>query len=265
MNEMKLTALYRYPVKSMRGESLQRMEVDARGPAFDRHWMVVNEKGRFLTQRELPRMALIRPEVVEGGLRLRAPGMPELEAPSPSFSESVEVQVWKDLCRALPMGEAADRWLREFLGLPCRLVEFPREEHRRVDPHYATAGDETEFSDGFPFLLISQGSLDDLNRRMPRPLPMERFRPNLVVEGCEPYAEDEWKRIRIGDIPFRVVKPCSRCVIPTVNPETGEREGNEPLKTLMTYRKEGGKVFFGQNLIHDAEGVLEVGMPVEIL
>ncbi len=262
---MRLTALYRYPVKSLCGESLLRTKVGVRGPELDRRWMVVDEAGRFLTQRELPRMALIRPQILDGGLRLKAPDMPVVEVFSQQDAAPVTVQIWNDHCRALPMGEEADRWLSDFLGIPCHLVEFPEEEHRQVDPAYAALGDETAFSDGFPFLLISQASLDDLNCRLERPLPMERFRPNLVVEGCEPYAEDRWKRIRIGDLTFRVAKPCSRCAIPTVNPATGKREGNEPLKTLATYRNEGNKVFFGQNLIHDGQGVLEVGMPVEVL
>jgi uncharacterized protein YcbX len=261
---MELSALYRHPVKSLKGESLQELVIGPHGPEFDRHWMVVNERGRFLTQRELPRMVLVTPRVTAAGLALTAPGMPPLEV-APKGEEVLEVQVWNDRCRARAMNPEADRWLSEFLGLPCRLVYLPGEEERQVDLEYARPGDRTEFSDGFPELLISRASLDDLNRRMGRSLPMERFRPNLVVSGCEPYAEDGWKRIRIGDLGFRVVKPCSRCVIPTVNPETGEREGNEPLKTLMRYRKEGNKVFFGQNLIHDGEGVLRVGMPVEVL
>lgn len=261
---MKLTGLYRYPVKSLRGEELTRMIVSVRGADRDRHWMVVNEEGRFLTQRELPRMVLIRPTVLNGGLKLSAPGMPELEV-APESWERLEVRVWNDRCLARVMSDDADHWLSRFLGVPCRLVYLPDEEHRVVDPGYGQPQDEVGFTDGFPFLLISQASLDDLNRRMGKALPMERFRPNLVVEGCEPYAEDRWKRIRIGDLSFRVVKPCSRCVIPTVNPDTGEREGNEPLKTLMTYRKQGNQVFFGQNLIHDGEGELEVGMPVEVI
>ncbi len=261
---MKLSALYRHPVKSLKGESLDELVIGPSGPELDRHWMLVNEKGRFLTQRELPRMALVRPRITDVGLELTAPGMPPLEV-APDVEESLQVQVWNDHCRARVMNPEADRWLSDFLGIPCRLVYMPEEEQRQVDPNYARPGDRTEFSDGFPLLLISEASLDDLNRRIGRTLPMERFRPNLVVSGCEPYAEDSWKRIRIGNITFRVVKPCSRCVIPTVNPETGEREGNEPLKTLMSYRKEGNKVFFGQNLIHDGEGVLEAGMPVEVL
>ena len=259
-----LTGLYRYPVKSLRGESLQALDVDARGPRHDRHWMLVTPEGRFLTQRELPRMALVKPKIVDDGLLLHAPGMFDLEVAAES-DEELQVQVWRDTCAARVMSPAADQWLSDFLGVSARLVYLPPESMREVDPAYAQPGDQTGFSDGFPFLLISQASLDDLNRRMGLNLPMERFRPNLVVSGCEPYAEDDWKRIRIGDLSFRVVKPCSRCVIPTVNPETGEREGNEPLKTLMSYRKEGNKVYFGQNLIHDGPGKLQTGMPVEVL
>ncbi len=261
---IRLSGLYRYPVKSLRGESLDTMTIGPRGPEYDRHWMLVNEAGRFLTQREFPRMALVRPEIRETGLRLQAPGMFELDVPADSEQE-MSVQLWRDSCTARVMNPAADQWLSDFLGVSCRLVYLPEEQVRQVDQQYAAAEDQVGFADGFPFLLISQASLDDLNQRMGRTLPMERFRPNLVVEGCEAYAEDTWKRIRIGDIEFRVVKPCSRCVIPTVNPQTGEREGNEPLKTLMSYRKEGNNVYFGQNLIHDAQGELQTGAAVEIL
>lgn len=259
-----LNDLYRYPVKSSRGESLTSVQVNVRGLLHDRHWMLVNDAGRFLTQRELPQMVLIRPRVVASGLKLSAPGMSDLEA-QPDSEEELTVQIWRDQCTARVMSLAADQWLSEFLGVSCRLVYLPREQTRQVDQDYATSTDEVGFADGFPFLLISRASLDDLNRRMGLTLPMERFRPNLVVEGSEAYAEDNWKRIRIGELEFRVVKPCSRCVIPTINPETGERTGNEPLKTLMRYRKQGNSVYFGQNLIHDGQGRLETGMPVEIL
>lgn len=259
-----LNDLYRYPVKSSRGESLTSVQVSVRGLLHDRHWMLVNDAGRFLTQRELPQMVLIRPRVVASGLKLSAPGMSDLEA-QPDSEEELTVQIWRDQCTARVMSLAADQWLSEFLGVSCRLVYLPREQTRQVDQDYATSTDEVGFADGFPFLLISRASLDDLNRRMGLTLPMERFRPNLVVEGSEAYAEDNWKRIRIGELEFRVVKPCSRCVIPTINPETGERTGNEPLKTLMRYRKQGNSVYFGQNLIHDGQGRLETGMPVEIL
>ncbi|WP_456373439.1 MOSC domain-containing protein, partial [Thiolapillus sp.] len=194
---IRLSGLYRYPVKSLRGEALETMAVDARGPRHDRHWMLASPEGRFLTQRELPRMALIRPEITPGGLILDAPGMAKQEVMTES-RQDLPVQIWKDHCLARRVSPLADQWLSEFLGLEVILVYLPEERIRAVDPAYARSGDQTGFSDGFPFLLISQASLDDLNQRMGRTLPMERFRPNLVVEGCEAYAEDTWKRIRIG-------------------------------------------------------------------
>ncbi len=259
-----LSSLYRYPVKSLRGESLQHMTVGRRGPEADRQWMLVDENGRFLTQRELPRMALIRPQVGDDGLWLSAPDMPDLHV-SDHPGEVLDVQIWRDRCSARSLSASADAWFSSFLQRACRLVVMPQETQRQVDMEYARKGDEVGFADGFPFLLISRASLDDLNQRLPAPVPMTRFRPNLVVEGCEPYAEDNWRRIRIGALEFRVVKPCSRCIIPCVDPNTGERRSNEPLKTLMSYRKEGNKVYFGQNLLHDGLGELEPGMNVEIL
>jgi uncharacterized protein YcbX len=136
---------------------------------------------------------------------------------------------------------------------------------RRLDLDYARPQDQTGFADGFPFLLISEASLADLNRRIGRTLPMQRFRPNLVVRGCAPYAEDHWRRIRIGGVGFRLVKPCSRCIIPSIDPATGERDGSEPLATLSRYRQTGNKVYFGQNLIHDGPGRLAVGDRVVVL
>ncbi|WP_456379857.1 MOSC domain-containing protein [Thiolapillus sp.] len=261
---MVLGGLYRYPVKSLRGEALTSMVVGARGLLYDRHWMLVDGEGRFLTQRELPRMALVRPRVQGSGLILAAPDMPDLQV-QPDSDEQLQVQIWRDLCTARVMSRVADQWLSEFLDVACRLVYLPEEQVRQVDQDYANTEDQVGFADGFPFLLISRASLDDLNRRMGLSLPMERFRPNLLVEGCAAYAEDGWKRIRIGDLEFRVVKPCSRCAIPTIDPETGQRTGKEPLKTLASYRKHGHQVYFGQNLIHDAQGQLQTGMPVEIL
>ena len=261
---MELSHLYRYPVKSMQGESLNRMQLDALGPMGDRRWMLVNEQGRFLSQREWPRMALVLPHLDAEGLVLEVPGREPVTVNEPD-GERLQVKIWQDSCEAIAPSTEADAWLSDFLGVACRLVRFPPDQMRQVDQNYAQPGDQTAFSDGFPLLLISQASLDDLNQRMARPLPMIRFRPNLVISGCEPYAEDHWQRIRIGGLEFSVVKPCSRCVIPTIDPERGERDGNEPLKTLMSYRKQGNKVFFGQNLIHRGQGELHTGMDVEVL
>ena len=264
MTTMTLQALYRYPVKSLRGEELHSHPVDARGLVGDRRWMVVDDSGRFLTQRQQARMALVDTRLDdEGLLHLAAPDMPPL-AVVRSAPEPLEVRVWGDRVIAESTGPEADAWLSEFIGQPCRLVRMPDAVRRAVDPDYATADDQVGFADGFPFLLISQGSLDDLNSRLERALPMLRFRPNLVVDGCAPYAEDGWRRIRIGELEFRVAKPCSRCVIPTIDVTTGER-GREPLQTLMTYRRRDNKIYFGQNLIHDGHGRLERGMPVEVL
>lgn len=265
MAEKILSGIYFYPVKSLRGIGLQRAPLGQRGIDYDRHWMLVDEAGAFLTQRQIPRMALISTQLMPGGLRLCAPAMPDLElAPGSAADSALAVRVWDDLCQARLAGGAADRWLSDFLGLSCRLVYLPHDSRRPVDPAYARGGEETAFSDGFPLMLISQASLDDLNARLPAPLPMLRFRPNLVVDGCTPYAEDSWRRIRIGDIALQLVKPCSRCAITTVDADTGEK-GAEPLRTLSGYRKRGNKVYLGQNLLHEAKGELRLGMPVEIL
>ncbi len=265
MSNPVLSGLYRYPVKSLRGAGLAHATLDARGISQDRHWMLVDSDGLFLSQRKLPRMTLVRTLMVFDHLTFQASGMNDLVLPQESDSdEPVQVKVWGDECLARFAGKDADKWLSEFLQTECRLVYLPSDHIRQVDLDYAKEGEQTGFSDGFPLLLISEASLNDLNTRMEEPLPMERFRPNLVVSGCEPYAEDKWKRIRIGEIEFKLVKPCSRCAITTVNPETAQT-GAEPLKTLSGYRREGNKVYFGQNLIHSGPGELQLGMGVEVL
>lgn len=211
-------------------------------------------------------MALIETDLRDGRLRLSAPGMPALElvADDADTDEEIRVRIWDDLCAARPADAEADRWLSEFLGRECRLVHLPAASRRPVDPAYAGAGDQVGFADGFPLLLISEASLQDLNGRLERALPMVRFRPNLVIRGGEPFQEDRWRRIRIGTIEFRLVKPCSRCIIPTIDPATAERSA-EPLRTLMSYRRRGNKVYFGQNVLHDGLGTLCEGTPVEVL
>lgn len=266
-----LSALHVYPVKGCRGMSPPAAWAGPRGLDGDRRWMIVDGAGVFITQRTHPHLALIAPEPVPGALVLRAPGVPPLTVPlgdhgGPALDTgSVEVTVWRDEALARDAGDEAAAWLSAYVGEPVRLVHMPEDTHRPVDPHYAVPGDIVSFADGFPWLLISEGSLDDLNGRLARPIPMDRFRPNLVVKGCEPFAEDTWKRIRIGDAVFRVVKPCARCVVTTTDQETGEPEGPEPLRTLATYRRVGDGVMFGQNLLAEQTGQLRVGDAVEIL
>ena len=266
MSQLVVSELSIYPVKSLRGLSLPRAEVDRFGLRGDRRWMVVDANGRYLTQREQARMSLIQAEPLDDGLRLGAPGMGELTIRLAPDLPRRQVTVWDDRVEAEDAGDAAAAWLSDFLGIDCRLVHFPDDALRPVDPRYAQAGDVTAFSDGFPLLLITQASLDDLNSRLEQPVPMRRFRPNLVIDGSEPYAEDQWKRLRIGDLTFRVVKPCSRCVIPTIDPATGERHPDaEPLRTLASYRMRDNKIYFGQNVIPDGEGALAVGQVVEVI
>jgi len=265
---MYLSSLYRFPLKSGKAEPLQRATLDALGLAGDRRWMLVDANGRFLTQRALPQMSqLCALWNVTGGLTLSAAGRIDLDVALPDADEDLRgVTVWSDSLRVPDAGDEAAQWVSEFLGRPARLVYVPESRARQVDTGYAQPGDRVAFADGFPLLLIGQSSLDDLSSRVGRPLEMLRFRPNLVIEGSTAFAEDGWKRIRIGDIEFRVVKPCSRCILTTIDPQSGERNADrEPLTTLKTYREQNGEVMFGQNLVNDGNGVIEVGMPVTLL
>jgi uncharacterized protein YcbX len=262
---LRLTGLTIYPIKSARGIPLVESEVDQFGLRHDRRWMVVNPSGEFLSQRTHPRLALIAPVIDGETLRIMAPEMPPLELPlHPKDIVRSRVAVWRDFCPASWLGDNAAGWFSEFLDCACSLVHMSDSVIRPADPVFAPPGTRVSFADGFPFLLISEESLADLNRRLAQPLPMNRFRPNLVVAGGGPYAEDGWQRIEIGGIPIRVVKPCARCVVTTTDQATGER-GKEPLRTLATYRNRGGEVMFGQNALHERPGRLGVGDPVVIL
>ena len=253
-----------YPVKSCREIKLTSTNVGSFGLDNDRRWMVVDENGVMLTQRKISEMCLIHVELSESGITLNKLSNESLFVPYPIAQKKVTTKIWQDTCQAYDAGEDAALWLSNVLSLKCRLVYFPDNEFRQVDLDYANEGEKTAFSDGFPILLISEASLNDLNSRLKTPVTMQRFRPNIVVSGCLPFSEDNWKKIQIGDIVFRIVKPCSRCVIPNVNIETGLRE-NEPIKTLSTYRKRDRKIYFGQNVIANNFGELKVGMSVEII
>lgn len=266
---MQLAALYRYPLKSAQGESLETAHLHALGVAGDRRWMLVDEaSGRFLTQRLLPQMGRIAVQVhADDSLTLSAPGHSALHVPLPQADQDLRgITVWSDSFRVPDAGGAAAAWASAVLGRACRLVHVPESRTRQVDTGYAQPGDKVAFADGFPVLLIGQASLDDLCARIGRPLEMLRFRPNFVVQGSAPYAEDNWKRIRIGGVEFDVAKGCSRCVLTTIDPHTGERTADrEPLTTLKTYREHEGSVYFGQNLLPRGSGELHVGMAVEVL
>jgi len=264
MTELQVSGLSIYPVKSCSGINISRSMVEAFGLQGDRRWMVVDESGVMLTQRKFSSMCLIQVETSNNGLVLRHSQMQALNVNVPFNEKQVLATVWGDQCVSFDAGDAAANWLSEVLNTPCRLVYFPDDGFRQVDLDFAEQGEKTAFSDGFPLLLISQASLDELNSRLVTPVSMKRFRPNLVIEGCEPFAEDGWKKIKIGQIVYRIVKPCSRCIIPTINLETGERE-REPIQTLLNYRKKNNKIFFGQNVIAEGQGEISVGMNVEVI
>ena len=265
---LQLTSLYRYPLKSAAAEPMQSASIDELGLLGDRRWMVVDAaNGRFLTQRLLPQLGRIKASWQGVNLLLEAPAMPALQVLLPNAQSQLRaVTVWRDSLQVPDAGDAAARWVSDYLQRDCRLVQVPAARARQVDIQYAQAGERVGFADGFPLLLISQASLDDLSERVGRPLEMLRFRPNLVIAGSAPYAEDSWKRIRIGTLEMRVVKGCSRCIMTTLDPHTGARSPDrEPLQTLKSFRERDGEVYFGQNLIAEGCGELHVGMPVEVL
>jgi uncharacterized protein YcbX len=265
MSGITLSALTVFPVKSLRGIAVDRWQVTARGLRMDRELMLVDARGVFVSQREEPRLALVTTELTGDRLVVRAPQQSALEIALDRRSDArVPVTIWKDTVAAEPIDRAADDWFSRALGREVRLVRFPDDAHRQVDRQYARQGDAVGFADGFPFLLASESSLADLSTRVDSPLAMARFRPNLVVAGSAPYAEDGWRRLRIGAVELELVKPCARCVVTTIDPDTGVA-GLEPLRTLASYRNAGGKVLFGWNLVHRTTGALSVGDSIDIL
>jgi uncharacterized protein YcbX len=259
-----LSQLFIHPVKSCRGIGVDVAEVDDRGLRYDRRWMVSDPGGGFLTQRDHPRLATVVPTIRGQGLELEAPGMPTLVVPAePTGTPTLRVGIWRDEVAAVSAGDEAAAWFSKVLGLACELVGMPASTRRGVSPRHGRPGDLVSFADGYPLLLISQSSLDELNRRLEAPVPMERFRPNLVVDGCGPHDEDLWRTLNVGGITFHNVKPCARCVITTTDHVTGER-GPEPLRTLARYRTVDGRILFGVNLVHDRRGTLRVGDAVQV-
>lgn len=266
---MILSGLYLYPIKSTAPLPVREAAVEPRGLAHDRRWMVVNPGGQCVTGRELARLTLVRAQPVDDGLRLEAPGMPVLHVATPrrGDGDDLQVTVWDSTLAAGTAGSAADTWLSDFLLQSVRLVHMDENSRRLIDEPQAAPDDIVSFADGYPLLLISQASLDGLNARLATPVPMLRFRPNLVVAGAAtPHAEDGWRRVRVGEVEFDVVKPCARCVFTTVDPQRGERDpAGEPLRTLITYRRTASGVTFGQNLIPRSTGTVRSGDRVEVL
>ena len=266
MGNLKLKTISIYPIKSLRGQDIVTCAVERKGLENDRRFMVVDPEGMFQTQREHARMALITPVLKSGMMTLSATGMDDLTFEVREQGKRMMVEIWDSTgVESIDQGNAACEWLSDYLRMPARLVRIADDYQRKVSTEYSIQpDDQVGFADGFPLLIISQESLDDLNSRMEQPIPMNRFRPNIVVSGTTPFAEDNWKRIRIGRVEMALVKPCARCNVPTINQDTALK-GKEPNTTLATYRKINGKVMFGVNIIPITTGRLQIGDAVEIL
>ncbi len=269
----RLSALHVYPVKSLGGPAPGEAVVEPWGLDGDRRWMLVDPAGRFISQRSRPQLALARAEPTgDGGVRVTAPGMEPLTVAAPEPGGTTPAEVWRDKVEVLPAGRAADEWFSAYLGTAVRLVHLDDPARRRpVAQDYGRPGETVSLADGFPLLLTTTASLEALNSLIAEgdhpdegPLPMDRFRPNLVVDGTEPWAEDDWRRVRVGEVVFRVVKPCGRCLVTTTDQRTAER-GREPLLTLGRFRRFGGKLVFGQNLIPENPGTVRLNDPFTVL
>jgi uncharacterized protein YcbX len=261
-----VSSLVYYPIKACRGIEVDSACVERLGLEQDRRMMVVTPEAEFLTQREHPRLALVTPRLSNGTLELSAPNFDSIQIGIQTSGTPWPVNIWKSKgVHAIDQGEEAAGWFSDWLGASVRLVHFADGYKRPVSKEYAVSPeDHTAFADGYPILLASEEGLQDLNSRLETPVPMNRFRPNLVVRGCEPFAEDSWNRIRIGAVELAVVKPCARCEVTTIDKESLERS-KEPLKTLGKFRKQKLGAIFGQNVIPLNEGRIQLGMTVNVL
>lgn len=267
MAAVRIASLHIYPVKSLRGIALAEAEVQERGLKWDRRWMWVDPDGVFISQRKYPLLSRISTTLTPAGILLHdlTGKLPPITIPyQPAAPVGLEVTIWNDTVPAVTVDPACDRWMSSFLGLPLRLVMLPESTRRLVDFRYAHQQEIVSFADGYPLLMTTQASLDDLNKRLPAPVGMDRFRPNLVLEGTGAWEEDTWTQVTAGAVSFDLAKPSARCVMTTIDPETGVK-GPEPLKTLAVFRKQGHKILFGQNLLPRQCGTIRVGDAVTTL
>lgn len=262
-----VSELFIYPIKSLGGISVASAMVTDRGFQYDRRWMLVDENNHFLTQREFEAMALLQVELISEGLKIyhkKNIHSPIIIPFSPETNEKANVEIWDDSCEAQFVSRIADEWFSDMLFLKCRLVYMPGSTKRCVDKSYAFNKEITGFSDAFPFLIIGQSSLNDLNSRLTEPLPINRFRPNIVFSGGKPFEEDVMEHFTINHINFYGVKLCARCLITTINQDNADK-AKEPLQTLATYRRKNNKIYFGQNVLHNGAGKINVGDTIEII
>ncbi len=265
MADLRLSEIIIYPIKSLGGINLNTSFAGKRGLQYDRRYLLVDENGMFLTQRDFAQLALLKLSFTENGFKvLDSASNNFITIPFESSSaEKIKVQIWNDACNAVRADYVLDEWFSDFLKMNCSLVYMPDDEKRIVEKKFINDEHIVSFADAYPFLIIGQSSLNDLNQRLKIPIPMNRFRPNFVFTGGNPFEEDNWNDFKIENVEFKAVKPCARCVITTTNQETAERS-TEPLKTLSDYRKINNKVMFGMNVICNKPGVVSVNQKIAL-
>lgn len=262
---LQVSELFVYPIKSLGGISVPNSIVADRGLQYDRRWMLVDSDNQFMTQRVFAEMALLQVQMQKDSLVVSHKKKGDsITIPFETNGEIIPVQVWSDKVKGVVVDQKLNEWFSDILGKPCKLVHMPASTTRRVDGRYAIHKEITSFSDGYPFLIIGQSSLDDLNSRLEETLPINRFRPNIVFSGGKPYEEDTLAHFIINDIHFYGVKLCSRCVMTTIDQDNGKK-GREPLRTLATYRMKNNKIYFGQNLLHHGEGSVALGDEIKLI
>lgn len=264
---IKLSDLYIYPIKSLGGIRVDQSMVLKPGLEHDRRWMLVDSEGNFLSQRTIPKMALLSVEWNMGEFLIKDKLNPKDCIPlplNPQTADIKKVRIWDDVVEAISVDPFISDWVAKKLQVSCELVYMPPTSTRLIDEKYTFADESVSFADAMPYLLISQASLDDLNSRLAFPIPMDRFRPNLVITETEPFEEDSWDIIKIGSVRFKLTKPCARCIMVTIEQDSA-KTGKEPLATLSTFRKVGNKIHFGQNMIPLDEGLIRQNQPVEII
>lgn len=262
---LKVSELYIYPIKSLAGIKLNRAVVTDRGFQYDRRWMLIDKNNRFISQREHAPMALLIPEIRDQYLTVSASNNTLVNIPLNTDNQNfIMVYIWDDVCRAQLVDPTIDDWFSQQLNMDVRLVFMPDETLRFTDPDYTPAGQIASFADAYPFMMIGQASLHDLNKKLDRQLPINRFRPNIVFTGGQPYQEDIMDNFTINNISFNGVKLCARCNIITIDQETA-LSAKEPTKTLASYRRKSNKIYFGQNLVHSGTGIISVGDSINLL
>jgi uncharacterized protein len=272
---LKLSEIYIYPIKPLGGIRIEKANITSRGLENDRRFMLVDANGRFLSQREYPQLAIFQTEIEGDFLKITNKNNGDslkillqyslIQTGYAPRHHSLIVQIWDDTTTAIEVNQEASQWFTQALGIPTRLVYMHEESQRKTDAQYALTGEEiTSFSDGYPILIVGQSSLNDLNNRLGNPVNINRFRPNFVFTNGEPFEEDAWHEFTVGDVRFFGVKPCARCIMTTINQETGEKSGKEPLLTLNKYRKAGNKILFGQNVLISQLGSVKIGDSIEV-